>query len=44
MVLYEVGHEKKGTLTLKVRDTGIGIKLENQHKIFKPFSQETKEI
>ena len=44
MILYEVGHEKKGTLSLKVRDTGIGIKNENQQKLFKPFSQESKEI
>ncbi len=38
--LVNIRAEKKGDLVeIKVKDNGIGIKLEDQHKLFKPFSQ-----
>jgi len=38
--LVNVKAEKKGDLVeIMVKDKGIGIKLEDQHKLFKPFSQ-----
>ena len=38
--LVKIGARKKGDLVeITVEDTGIGIKVENEYKLFKPFSQ-----
>lgn len=43
-ILVEYGHERSGTIVVKIEDSGIGISEESLQKLFSPFQQAHEKI